>query len=371
MKLQKNAGAVRGFAIAMKWVSWLQALPNKLTPPPFRLIQIGSAFWQSRALYVAAKLDIATVLGDEKLDAEMIATRVAANADAIGRLLRMLSSIGVFDEVAPRVFRNNKQSVHLRADNPKNVRAMILMHNSEAMSRPWYEQFENGVREGVPPFELSNGEALFDYLDRHAEFDSLFSEAMDSVEALTGDSFATDFNWGQFDRVIDLGGSRGAKSLAILKRHLHLTALVVDRAQVIQTAPSYWAGKTSPTLLSRISYQVGDILESVPVAINAKDIYLLSAVLHGMDDDLCIKVLSNLAIAAAGTGARVALMELVVADFKADFSSAAIDLQMFMATNGRERTLADWQRLFDPSGWLLDEMVSLRSFGKILVLRQQ
>ena len=252
MKLQKNAGVVRGFAIAMKWVSWLQAFLNILTPPPFRLIQIGSAFWQSRALYVAAKLDIATVLGDEKLDAETIATHVAANADAIGRLLRMLASIGVFDEVAPRVFRNNKLSVHLRADNPKNVRAMILMHNSEAMSRPWFEQFENGVREGIPPFELSNGEALYDYLDRHAEFDSLFSEAMDSVEVLTGDSFVTDFNWGQFDRVIDLGGSRGAKSLAILKRHLHLTALVVDRAQVIQTVPSYWFGKTSPTLLSRI-----------------------------------------------------------------------------------------------------------------------
>ncbi|MGZ8236447.1 MAG: methyltransferase, partial [Methylobacter sp.] len=350
MKLQKNAGVVRGFAIAMRLVSWLQTIPHKLTPTPFRLIQIGSAFWQSRALYVAAKLDIATVLRDEKLDVEMIGTRVLANADAIGRLLRMLASIGVFAEVAPRVFRNNKLSVHLRTDNPKNVRAMILMHNSEAMSRPWYEQFENGVRKGVPPFELSNGEALFDYLDRHAEFDSLFSEAMDSVEALTGDSFATDFNWDQFNRIIDLGGSRGAKSLAILKRHLHLTALVLDRAQVIQTAPSYWVGKTSPALLSRISYQAGNVLESVPVAINDKDIYLLSAVLHGMDDGLCIKVLSNLAIAAAGTRARVALMELVVPDFKADFSSAVIDLQMFMATNGRERTFADWQRLFDPSG---------------------
>lgn len=371
MKLQKNAGSVRLFATAIKWVSWLQAIPNKLTPPPFRLIQIGSAFWQSRALHVATRLDIATVLGDENLAAELIAARVAANVDAIGRLLRLLASIGVFEEAAPQVFRNNKLSTHLRSDNPKNVRAMILLHNSEAMSRPWYEQFENGVREGVPPFKLSHGEELFDYLDRHTELDSLFSEAMDSVEALTGDSFATDFNWGQFERIIDLGGSRGTKSLAILKRHLHLKALVVDRAQVIQMASHYWVGKTSPELLSRLSFQAGDVLESVPTARNAKDIYLLSAVLHGMGDELCIKLLRNLAIAANATDACIALMELVVPDFKADFSSAAIDLQMFMATSGRERTLADWQRLFEPSGWVLDEIVSLRSFGKILVLRQQ
>ena len=89
MSFQLNAGAVRRFAKAMKFGAWLQAIPNKLTPPPFRLMQIGSAFWQSRALYVAARLDVATVLGDEELDANIIATRVAATADATGRLLRL------------------------------------------------------------------------------------------------------------------------------------------------------------------------------------------------------------------------------------------------------------------------------------------
>lgn len=39
MSLQKNQGAVRRFAMVMKFAAWLQSLPNKLTPPPFRLIQ--------------------------------------------------------------------------------------------------------------------------------------------------------------------------------------------------------------------------------------------------------------------------------------------------------------------------------------------
>jgi hypothetical protein len=136
MSLQKNAGAVRRFAKAMKFGAWLQALPNKLVPPPFRLVQIGSAFWQSRALYVAARLDIATALGDEELDADSIGVRVVANADATGRLLRLLAAIGIFEERGLRVFRNNKLSAFLRRDNPKNVRAMILMHNADVMSRP-------------------------------------------------------------------------------------------------------------------------------------------------------------------------------------------------------------------------------------------
>jgi hypothetical protein len=367
MSFQLNAGAVRRFAIAMRFGAWLQAFPNKLTPPPFRLMQIGSAFWQSRALYVAARLDIATVLGDEELDANIIATRVAATADATGRLLRLLAAIGVFEEKAAHVFRNNKISAFLRSDNPKNVRAMILMHNAEALSRPWYEHLEQGIREGVPPFRLTHGEDLFDYLDHHADLDALFSAAMDSVEALTGDSFATDFDWGRFERIIDVGGSRGAKSLAILKRHPRLTALVVDRPQVIAEAKQYWA-EHSASAIERLRFQAGDALTTIPSAQSEKDIYLLSAVLHGFDNETCITILRNVANACGQTGARIALLEMVLPEVGADVAAASFDMQMFMGSLGRERTLSEWTALFDHAGMVLDEVVGLQSFGNILVL---
>ncbi|HEY3432616.1 MAG TPA: methyltransferase [Rhodocyclaceae bacterium] len=367
MSYQLNAGAVRRFSKAMKFGSWLQAIPNKLTPSPFRLMQIGSAFWQSRALYVAARLNIATVLGDEELDADEIATRVAAKADATGRLLRLLAAIGVFEEKAPFVFRNNKVSAFLRTDNPKNVRAMILMHNSDAMSRPWYEHLEQGVREGMPPFSLTHGEDLFDYLDHHTDFDSLFSEAMDSVEALSGDSFATDFDWGRFERIIDVGGSRGTKSLAILKRHPKLTAIIVDRPQVIAEAEQYWSTQNSSGI-ERLCFQAGNVLTTIPSAQSKKDIYLLSAVLHGFDNETCITVLRNVANACSQTGARIALLEMVLPELGADIAGAAFDMQMFMGSRGRERTLKEWTAIFNGSGVMLEEVVGLQSFGNILVL---
>lgn len=369
MSFQKNAGEVRLFAKLMKFAAWLQNLPNKLIPPPFRLIQIGSAFWQSRALHVAVSLDIASVLGDEQLGVEIIAERVSAKADAVLRLLRMLAAMGVFEEMSPKVFKNNSLSAHLREDHPKSVKAMILMHNSMEMSRPWYEQLEEGGRSGEVPFQLSHGQELYAYMDNHAGFDALFARAMDSVEALSGDYFATDFDWARFDRIIDVGGSKGSKSLAILKRHPHLTALVFDREQVVQIAADYWNGKVSPALMSRLTFQAGDLLEWVPTAQSDKDIYLLSAVLHGMEDESCVKVLRNLTAAGAGTGARIALMELVVAESKADFASAAFDMQMFMATRGRERTLSEWRKLIDQAGLVLEEVVGFHSLGKILVLR--
>jgi hypothetical protein len=368
MAYQKNAGAVRRFARLMKFAAWLQNIPNRLTPPPFRMMQIGSAFWQSRVLYVAARMDIAMVLGDERLTAAVIAERVGASPDACRRLLRMLAAMGIFEEVEPRVFRNNKLSAFLREDNPKNVRAMVLMHNSEAMSRPWYEQLECGLREGEPPFRLAHGEELFDYMDHHAEFDALFSRAMDCVESITGDSFATDFDWSRFGRIIDVGGSRGTKSLAILKHHPAITALVVDRAQVVEEAVHYWNG-TQVVGLDRLRFEACDILESVPQAKDERDVYLLSAILHGFEDDKAVRILGNLSSACADTGAHIALLELVLPEMHTDLAGASFDMQMFIGTRGRERTLSEWADLFERSGLVLEEVVGLQSFGNILVLR--
>jgi len=369
MTLQKNLGPVRRFAKLTKFAAWLQNLPNKVTPAPFRLVQISASYWQSRVLYVAAKLDIATVLADGQLTAEELAIRVHAHPDAVWRLLRMLVAMGIFEEVSPHVYRNNKLSNCLREGYPQSVRAMILMHNSPELSQPWFEKLEQGVREGSVAFELTHGQELYAYLDTNPEFDTLFASAMDSVEALVGDSFATDFDWSRFDRVIDVGGSKGSKSLAILKRHPHLKALVVDRAQVIAGAREHWQGREDAAVLQRMSFAEGDVLASVPQAQNSKDIYLLSAVLHGFSDYKCIAALSTLAKASTGTGATIAVMEMVMPDSNPDLPIASFDMQMFATTRGRERTLAEWQRLFDESGLVLQEVVGLQSFGKILVLR--
>lgn len=370
MTLQMNAGAVRRFAKVMKFGNWLQSIPNKVTPAPFRLIQIGSAYWQSRALFVAARLDVASVLGTETLGASALAERVGADGDALGRLMRMLAAMGIFDEAGPMTFRNNKLSRCLDGNDPQSVRAMILMHNSEAMSRPWFEQLEAGIRSGCPPFRLSHSEDLFDYLDHHADFDQLFSEAMDSVETLAGDGFATDLDWGKFDRVIDIGGSRGTKALAIMKRHPRLQALIVDRPQVVAEAQRYWADHPMKGV-EHLRFQAGDLLEAIPAAVGPKDIYLLSAVLHGFDNETCVRALKKLREAIGSSGARAAVLEMIVPETGADMACASFDMQMFAGCRGRERTLTEWRSVIQASGLALEETVRLRSLGSILVLRAQ
>ena len=67
MKPIKNKLSIKHYQTIMRFANWLQQLPNKLTPPPFRLIQIGSAYWQSRALYVGVRLELADEIGGEEI----------------------------------------------------------------------------------------------------------------------------------------------------------------------------------------------------------------------------------------------------------------------------------------------------------------
>jgi hypothetical protein len=105
--LQKHRFRVWLFNQAMIFANWLAALPNKLTPPPFRLIQIGSAFWQSRALYVAASLGLADELADEVRSTTELAQSLSLHEDHLYRLMRMLASIGIFTEHQSRQFSNS------------------------------------------------------------------------------------------------------------------------------------------------------------------------------------------------------------------------------------------------------------------------
>lgn len=367
--LQRHGFKAKAFIWLARAAERMARWPNRLTPPPFRLMQIGSAYWQSRVLHTAAELDLATQLADATLPADELARRVGAHPDALARLLRMLAAMGVFQEVAGGGYRNNALSSPLRSDHPQTVRAMVLMHNAPEMSRPWFEQLTAGVRSGQPPFALTHGQGLYEWMDGHPEFDALFGQAMGEVEALVGDSFATEFHWPAFTRVIDVGGSQGAKSLAILKRHAHLQALVVDRPQAIAGAAEHWAGHAeAAACLPRMRFEAGDLLQAVPAATGPGDVYLLSAVLHGFDDDTAARALRTVAQAARPAGATIVLMEMLRPEQGCDLSGASFDMQMFMGTRGRERTLSEWLRLFERSGVRLREVVHLASLGKMLVL---
>jgi hypothetical protein len=371
MKLIKNKLSIKKYQKMMRFANWLQQLPNKVTPAPFRLIQIGSAYWQSRALYVATRLKLADEIGESEKSIETLSNILALNEDHLYRLMRMLASMGVFTETSHRIFKNSKLSEHLRKDNPKNVRSMILMHQSVQMVTPWIETLEESIRDGGIPFEKIHGKKLFEYMNENYAFDLLFSEAMNTVENLTGTQFLTDFDWSKFNRIIDVGGSTGSKSLAILNENPGIRSTVFDREQVIQNAREKWQDKYPDSVLTRIEYVSGDVFEAIPEADSNDDIYLFIGVFHSFNDTACRKILGNLKTAMGDKSPYVVIIDTVASDINTNAMVASMDMQMLIGTDGRERTLSEWNNLFDKTGFNIENVIDARSFAKFIVVRKQ
>jgi len=371
MKLIKNKFSIKRYSKLMKFAEWLQNIPNKVTPAPFRLLQIGSAFWQSKALNVATKLEIADEIGDSNVSISVIAKNLSLNEEHLYRLVRMLASIGVFTEISPRTFKNSKISEFLRKDNPKNVRAMVLMHNSIEMTEPWNEALETSIHDGKIPFEKINNVDLFEYMNKNKKFDTLFSQAMDSVENIVGTEFLHDLNWSGFKRIIDVGGSKGSKSLSILKNNPNLNAVVFDRPQIIKGAREIWKSKESASVLNRMEFIGGDVLKSIPETESDKDVYFFMAVFHTFDDSDCKKIIENLKIAMGEKSPYVIILDAVADEMNINSITASMDMQMLIGTKGIERTLSEWNKLFDGTGLVIQQIIETRTFAKYLVIRRQ
>lgn len=59
----------------------------------------------------------------------------------------------------------------------------------------------------------------------------------------------------------------------------------------------------------------------------------------------------------------------VMEEMQADSTTTSFDMQMLIGTAGRERTLKEWLALLDGSGFRLVEVLDVRTFAKLLLLR--
>jgi methyltransferase family protein len=83
-----------------------------------QLLEARNGLIIHQALCAAAKLGVADLLERGVCTTAELAGELKVNEDALYRLLRALASQGVFEETAPRTFRNLGLSCSLRSDEP-------------------------------------------------------------------------------------------------------------------------------------------------------------------------------------------------------------------------------------------------------------
>jgi O-methyltransferase domain/Dimerisation domain len=319
-----------------------------------QLRDLFAGAYVSRAIYVAAQLDIATVLADGHRTYAELARITHTRADTLYRLLRALASHGLFAENDHGCFANTEKSALLRSDITGSMRPLILMFGDELIVTLW-QSLSHSVTTGEPAFEHVYGMHQFDYLSLHPDKAKIFDDAMVSVSSMTNPVIAKAYDFSSFATIVDIAGGYGSTLCTILAANPRTRGVLFDMPHVMEGARQYVAGEG---LTDRCTCVPGDFFEAVPAGADA---YFMKHIIHDWDDARCIQLLRN-CHAAAPAKAKLLVCERVVPPGNTPSYSKLSDLVMLMMTpGGRERTHEQYRTLFEAGGFTITRFVPTES----------
>jgi len=330
----------------------------ELAPSAAAMMQLLTGFQVSQAVYVVAKLGVATILEQEgpKTITEL-ATRTEAIPEALARIVRTLAPLGVFSTEGELV-SITPIGATLSETHPRSLHAFARMW-METHYLPFSELIHT-VHVGEPAGNKYFGEPFFDWLARDNAREALFSQAMDNMTSSLRTGMFDGYQLPPGRTIADIGGSNGSVLIELLTRDGDPTrrGIVFDRPTVIANAESIVAVAGLADRVERIG---GDFFTAVPKA----DIYVLGFILHDWSDEASRRILATIA-EAADKGARVLLIEGVVPPGDEPHFIKALDLTMLGMVTGKERSEDEYRELLATAEFTLDRVVATPSPFSIL-----
>ncbi len=330
----------------------IQGAPPSL-PPHIQLIQMGTGGAVANVVHIAAKLGLADRLADGPKSAAELAGPMALHAPSLHRLMRTMASLGLLTEGDAQSFSLTKLGEALKTEAPGSARATLLMTGSSWVGSS-FANLLYSLQTGRPGFEKAQGMPLFDYLARHPEDASVFSDAMVGLHGAEPPAVAAAYDFSPFGTVVDVGGASGNMLAAILKRHSEPRGLLFDRPHVVVDAPKLLQANG---VMDRVTVEAGDFFQTVP---SGGDAYILSHILHDWDDEQCLRILDQCR-KAMRPDSRLLIVEMVLPPGDAPHPGKILDMVMLVLVGGLERTEAEYRHLLDRAGLRLSRVVPTQS----------
>jgi hypothetical protein len=322
--------------------------------PTEPLFRIATGFIASAALYVAAHLRVADHLIGGSKSVEELAAGTGANADALYRILRLLVSLGVFEQVGPRRFALNSSADLLRQDGHGSVHA-IAHFLPDPMHFRVYANLLDSVRTGLPAVDNTLGKPLFEYLAQDPAYSAIFNDAMTALSIPAAAAAIAAYDFSGFAVIVDVAGGHGEVLTSILKACPGSRGVLAEIGHVADGARSRIAAMG---LADRCEAVACDFFRAVPPG---GDAYVMKHIIHDWDDERALQILGNIAQAMGEKRGTVVLLESVIPEGNEPDLGKFIDIEMLAFPGGKERTAHEFRVLFDAAGFDLTRVVTTKS----------
>lgn len=312
--------------------------------PHEQLIGALAGFWVAKSIQVAASLKLADhIEGDAARAVGDLAASTGTHADSLYRLMRALASAGIFAEEGHGRFRHTPASRLLRTGEPGSMRAFFESVLGGGHYAAW-GALEHSVKTGGIAFDHVHGEDVWAWFAKHSHEQRTFDGAMSDMSAVFNPAIAKALDLSNAKTLIDVGGGHGVLLASLLAANPHLRGVLFDQPHVVDGGRARLAAEH---LAGRGTAVAGDFFESVPVGADA---CLMKFILHDWDDERSTRILRNVH-KALPAGGRLLVVETVLPPGNTPGLGKLGDINMLVMTGGRERTEAEFAKLFAAAGF--------------------
>jgi hypothetical protein len=244
-----------------------------------RLLKLSGSYWEAGTLHAAVHMDVFTLIGHEYVNADEMAAKLHANADAVSRLLNALTAMALLTKHGNQYANTPESSALLVADAPDYV-GHIIKHHHHLVSA--WAQLSKAVGTGKP---VRTRSAFGEDEERQSFLMGMFNLAMNIAPHL-----APEIDLKGRRHLLDLGGGPGTYAIHFCLANPELRATIYD---LPTTQPFALETIRRFGLSDRIDFTPGDYVEDGLKG--SYDVAWLSQILHGEGPKDCQELLGKVA----------------------------------------------------------------------------
>lgn len=328
---------------------FLIRLSHKLTPANVAIIEMAQGFYVSKAIGTAADLNLAEILKSNEKPISEIAKEAQVNEESLYRLMRMLSSQGIFKEKRNKIFKNNRLSRTL-LDTQNSMRHMII-HQVNSINWKMFEELDYVVKTGNNAAQKILGMDVFQYLEKNPDRNKIYNQAMTNSSLMLSYAILSEYNFKNIHKIIDIGGGQGILASMILHKYPKLKAAIFDLPHVVEGAKSI---AQQFKVSERLETIAGNFFEEIPVG---ADMYFLKSIAHNLSDDQCIDILKRIKSVLPVDG-KILIFEPIIENNNSYSFAKLYDVQMLVSRNGgKERTKEEFYEIVTKADLKLQRII--------------
>jgi hypothetical protein len=316
---------------------------ERVTPEP--IMELGLAFWGSKALLSAIELGVFSELADSgPLDAKALRECLGLHPRSATDFFDTLVALGMLGRDDGRYANTPATELFLDRAKPSYVGGMLEMANARLY--PFWGSLTEALQTGDPQNEAKSGGNFFEAIYADPERLAQFARSMTALSTGAGHAIAAKFPWGDHRTVIDIGCAEGAVPVQVALAHEHITGGGFDLPALEPIFDAYVDGFG---LGERLAFTAGDFFaDPLPEA----DVLVMGHILHDWDLDEKRQLLKKAYDAIPDGGALIVYEAVIDDDRRVNTFGLLMSLNMLIESpGGFDYTGADCRSWMEAAGF--------------------